>query len=231
MRSMRFVSFAEVGDRLRGRRVAIVGGGPSALQNEPGFVDDHDVVVRINNYKIGLHQGVRCDVFYSFFGTSIRKPAADLIADGVTLCMSKVPNSHAIESPWHRMRRKMNGVDFRYIYSEREHWWFCDTFVPTLDHFLRGFNLLKKHVPTTGFSAILDVLDCEPGELFLTGFDGFRSGIHNANERWRKGNPRDPIGHRPELELDWISWASRRYPLQFDPVLSTIVRKRRRIAA
>lgn len=231
MKSAHFVSFDEVADRFRGKRVAIVGGGPSCLQNEPGYVDGHDVVVRVNNFKTGPNQGLRCDVFYSFFGASIKKTPEQLIADGVTLCMCKVPNAHAIESPWHRMRRKMNGVDFRYIFEARAAWWFCPTFVPDVAHFRRSFDLLKRHVPTTGFAAILDVIDCEPAELYLTGFDGFKSGVHNVNERWRKGNPKDPIGHRPELELDWISWASRRYPLRFDPVLDVIVRKRRRIAA
>lgn len=231
MKSARFVSFDEVISRFSGKRIAIVGSGPSCARNEPGLVDSFDLVLRVNNYVTGPGQGFRCDVFYSFFGASIKKTTEELIGDGVTLCMSKVPDCQPIESSWHRMRRKMNGVDFRYIYRDRVDFWFCDTFIPDADRFRRGFNLLRKHVPTTGFAAILDVVDCAPAEIFITGFDGFTSGIHNVTQRWRKGNPRDPIGHRPELELDWISWASRRYPMTFDPVLSTIVRKRRRIAA
>ena len=68
-----FASFADVVSRVSGRSVAIVGGGPSSLTNEPGFVDSHDLVVRVNNYKTGEAQGRRCDIFYSFFGGSIKK--------------------------------------------------------------------------------------------------------------------------------------------------------------
>ncbi len=213
---MRFVSFAEVAERFRGKRVAIVGGAPTVLRNRPGLVDAHDIVVRVNNYRLGDEQGKRCDVFYSFFGGSIKKSANELKRDGVTLCMSKVPNSKPIKSPWHEKNRKPNGVDFRTIYRDRAAFWFCDTFIPDDARFLRAFELLGGHIPTTGFSAILDVLDCGPASLYLTGFDGFTSGLHNVNERWRPGDPTDPIGHRPMLELQWLTQNAERYPFQFD---------------
>lgn len=227
---MRFVAFSEVADKLRDKRVAIVGGGPSCLQNDAGFVDGHDVVIRVNNYKTGVNQGRRCDIFYSFFGVSIRKSAEQLIDDGVYLCMSKVPDAYAIKSPWHKLRKRRLGVDFRPIFKRRADWWPCDTFVPDLKHFLRGFELLGRHVPTTGFSAILDVLACSPREVYLTGFDGFRSGVHNVDEKWRKGNPSDPIGHRPEAELAFIAEVSLKRPVRVDSVLSAIVASHNRTA-
>ena len=174
---MRFVEFAEVADRLRGKSVAVVGGAPSCLDNAPGFVDLHDVVVRVNNYRTGSAQGTRCDVFYSFFGGSIKKTPAELRADGVTLCMAKCPDAKPIESPWHEKMGKSAGVDFRGIYEARRHWWFCDTFIPEVPHFLRTFELLDGHIPTTGFAAILDVLACEPASVYLTGFDGFTTDL------------------------------------------------------
>ena len=66
---------------IRGKRVAVVGGGPTVLENRPGFIDRHDVVVRVNNYRTGSAQGTRCDVFYSFFGGSIKKTPAELRAE------------------------------------------------------------------------------------------------------------------------------------------------------
>lgn len=201
---MRFVSFEEVAQQLRGKRIAVVGSGPGSLDNEPGFVDSHDVVVRANNYKTGEKQGFRTDVHYSFYGTSIRKTREDLVCDGVTLCMCKCPNSKPIESEWHERMGKQVGVDFRYIYRNRAPFWFCDTFIPDDAHFLRSFELLGRHIPTTGFSAILDVLACEPASVYLTGFDFFSSGIHNVDERWKAGNPEDPICHRPDLEAAWL---------------------------
>lgn len=202
---MRFVGKSNVSARLEGRRVCIVGSGPGVLDNAPGFIDGHDVVVRVNNYKLSAATGRRTDVFYSFFGNSIRKTAAELKRDGVTLCMCKCPNAQAIQSDWHRQHGKMMGVDFRWIYQKRDPFWFCDTYAPGLDDFLATFNLLGRHMPTTGFAAILDVLACDPAGLYLTGFDFFRSGVHNVNERWSEKNTEDPIGHVPERELAWLA--------------------------
>ena len=202
---MRFIGKSDVRARLEGRRVCIVGSGPGVLDNAPGFIDGHDVVVRVNNYKLSAATGRRTDVHYSFYGNSIRTTAAELKRDGVTLCMCKCPNAQAIQSEWHRRHGKMPGVDVRWIYLKRALFWFCDTYVPDVAAFLSHFALLGNHVPTTGFAAILDVLSCEPAELYLTGFDFFRSGVHNVDERWSEKNTEDPIGHVPERELAWLA--------------------------
>lgn len=220
---MRFVSFEDCARRFRGKRVAIVGSGPGVLDNEPGFVDGHDVVVRVSNYKLGPAQGMRCDVHFSFYGNSITKRREDLQLDGVRLCMCKLPNSQPIESDWHRARGKLVGIDYRYIYRNRAAWWFTDTFVPDDAHFLKTFNLLGQHQPTTGFSAILDVLASEPASLFLTGFDFFTSGVHNVDEPWRPGDNSDPIRHRPDLEAEHIKDLARRHALTFDKRLAAIL--------
>lgn len=200
--------------------MAIVGSGPGSLDNGPGFIDGHEVVVRINNYKlVPAATGSRTDVFFSFFGKSVRKTAAELSGDGVTLCMAKCPCALAIDSDWHRERNKMEGVDFRWIYDDRADWWFCDTYVPTLADFLKVFETLGRHIPTTGFAAIHEILLAEPVSLYLTGFDFFRSGIHNLNEPWRAKNSDDPIGHMPERELAWLAENWSRHPLAGDPAL------------
>ena len=95
------------------------------------------------------------------------------------------------------------GGDFRPIYRRKKNFWFCDTYIPTKEEFMEYFTLLDGHIPTTGFSCILDLLSCKPAELYITGFDGFKSGRHNVNERWRDKSKlrHDPIGHVPELEL------------------------------
>jgi len=192
-------------ETFHGKRVAIVGSGPGSLDNAPGLVDSHDVVVRVNNYKTGKAQGYRCDVFYSFFGGSILKPAFDLQRDGVKLCICKCPNSKFIESEWHRKNGKMLGTDFRYIYKARANWWFCPTYIPDRAEFMEVFEMLGKHIPSTGFSALLAVLAHAPASIYLTGFDFFASRIHNVNEPWRPGNPDDPIGHAPERERAWLA--------------------------
>ena len=145
-----FVNFDEAAARLRGRTVAIVGSAPSCLDNTPGFVDSHDVVVRVNNYKVGPAQGLRCDVHYSFYGHSIRKTAQELQHDGVSLFMCKCPNDKPIESEWHEANGRTAGIDFRYIYVFRKSWWFCDTYVPDIASFLAKFNLLGRLLGKAG---------------------------------------------------------------------------------
>lgn len=217
---MRFISRAEAAERFRGKRVAIVGSGPGVLDNPPGLVDGHDVVVRVNNYKvIPPATGRRTDVFYSFFGTSIRMGRDELAADGVTLCMAKCPDARPIDSDWHERKGKQAGIDFRPIYRRRADWWFCATYVPEAADFLRGFDLLGRHVPTTGFAAILDILSFEPGALYLTGFDFFRSARHNVTEAWAMKNADDPIRHVPERELAWLSGNWPAHPLSGDAML------------
>lgn len=216
---MRFLTRSEVSQQFEGKRVALVGSGPGVLDNPIGLIDGYDIVVRVNNYRLSAPAGRRCDVHYSFYGTSIRKTREELIRDGVRLCMCKCPNSQPIESEWHRRNGKMEGVDFRWIYRNREAWWFCDTYIPEDEDFRRGFHLLSGHVPTTGFSAILDVLSFGPAELYLTGFDFFRSGLHNVSDPWRHKNSDDPIGHVPERELAWLAANFPIYPITADKSL------------
>jgi hypothetical protein len=220
---MRFLNRSEVRPWFEGRRVAIVGSGPGCDENSEGWVDSHEVVVRVNNFKTTARTGKRTDVFYSFFGTSIRKTSEELIRGGVKLCMSKVPNAHAIESEWHRRHGKMIGVDYRPHYERRKDWWFCDTYVPTVEEFLQPFNALERHQPTSGFAAIWDVLSFDPASVFLTGFDFFRSGIHNVNEPWMVKNTDDPIRHEPELERRWVAAAVNRYSIRCDKRLADAI--------
>lgn len=202
---MKILDRPDLADRFCGKTVAIVGSGPGVLQNEPGFVDSHDLVVRVNNYKTSAAAGYRCDAHYSFYGTSISKTADELRADGVTMCLAKCPDAKFMDSEWHRVNGKPHGVDFRYIYRQRAAWWFCPVYVPHLDEFVASFDLLGQHIPSTGFSALLLVLSLAPASVYLTGFDFFASRVHNVDEPWRPGNPSDPIGHAPERERAWLA--------------------------
>jgi hypothetical protein len=211
---------------FQGKRVAIVGSGPGVLDNAPGFVDGHEVVVRVNNYRTSPAAGYRTDVFYSFFGGSIKKTVQELVEDGVRLCMCKCPDAKVLDSEWHRKNRKLNGTDFRYIYKDRADWWFCPTYVPGTAEFLAVFEGLGKHIPTTGFSAVLAILEHEPASIYLTGFDFFSSMVHNVNEPWRPGSPDDPIGHAPDLERAWLARIQNE-TITFDPKLKNIMETER----
>lgn len=219
-------SSEQVGELIRDKRVVIVGSGPGVLDNEPDFVDSHDLVVRVNNWQLSDPTGFRCDVFYSFFGTSIRISAEDCIEAGVKLCLCKCPDAKIMESEWHRRNNKPHGVDFRYIYEARRAWWFCPVYVPPVAEFMESFDLLERHIPSTGFSAILAIIGHKPAALHLTGFDFFASRIHNVSEPWRPGNPDDPIGHAPELERAFVKTLAAAYSGQvvtFDKRLAAIM--------
>ncbi len=218
-----FITFEQVAERIAGKTIAIVGSGPGVLDNEPGFVDSHDVVIRINNYKLSKAAGYRADVHYSFYGMSIRKVSAELRVDGVTMCMCKCPNSKPIESEWHERNGKQIGIDFRELYRRRQQFWFCDTYIPDDMHFMQAFWLLKDHIPSTGFAALWDVMQCNPASVYLTGFDFFQSRIHNVDEAWRPGRQDDPIRHRPDLERDQVEHMHGMHDIKFDEQLSAIM--------
>jgi hypothetical protein len=208
---------------IEGKTVAIVGSGPGVLKNKSGFIDSHNVVLRVNNYKLSLEAGNRTDIYYSFFGASIRKQRKDLIRDGVKLCICKCPNAKFMESRWHNQNGKHRGTDFRYIYDGRREWWFCKTYVPTVEEFMESFDLLGGHVPTTGFAAIYEVLKYNPKSVYITGFDFFKSGVHNVNEPWKAGDPNDPICHVPDVELEWLRSNMNNYPIKLDQTLQEII--------
>lgn len=127
------------------------------------------------------------------------------------------------KSEWHRKNNKMIGCDYRPHYRRRQGWWFCDTYIPTVEEFMVTFNLLGRHQPTTGFSCIHTVLGLGPKSVYLTGFDFFRSGMHNVNERWIVKNRDDPTKHMPDLEFKWVRENAGKYPLEFDQTLSRMM--------
>lgn len=221
------VTDEELREYFSGKRVAVIGSGPSCLKNKIGFIDSFDVVVRVNNFKLSETTGFRTDIFYSYFGSSIRKDPSELHEVKYMIC--KCPDSKFIESKWHTLNDKENGVDFRYIYNLRKNWWPKPVYIPSTEEFLETFNLLKRHIPTTGFSAILKVLQYPVKELYITGFDFFESGIHNVNERWRPNRTNDPICHRPDFEKKWLIENIKKYPITLDKQLSENLRHALRV--
>ena len=219
-----FVDKKFVLNYFKNKRVVVFGSAPSCLQNDGKEIDKYDLIVRVNNYKIKgfeAHTGSRTDVHYSFYGSSIKKTKEDLISDGVKLCMTKCPNAVCHMTEWHiKKNNHPYGCDFRYINKKRENWWFCDTYVPTKEDYIRGFDLMGQHVPTCGFACILDLIDCKPKELYITGFTFMKCEKcgkrgwdckceapkvgHNVNEKWRRKNPDDPIKHEPQREYELL---------------------------
>lgn len=200
-----FLTWQDVLEFFDGKTVTIVGSAPSCLNNKGDRIDNHDIVVRVNNYKIiPSKTGQRTDVHYSFYGNSIKTKSDALLNDGIKMHMCKCPDAKFIESEWHTQRNAEHGVNFRWIYAQRAGWWVAPVYAPDLERFMEYFLLLNSHIPSTGFQCILEVLKTNARSIYITGFDFFSSGLHNVNEPWRPGRPDDPIGHRPDLEKEYI---------------------------
>ena len=196
-----------------GRRVCIVGSAPNGLDNQGSHIDGFDDIIRVNRYKFRPWEdrlGSRTDYHYSFYGSSIKIPNYKLKDDGVKAHLCKCPDDKAHFTDWHVKNRKTRGCDFRWIYTMRKDYWIAPVYIPKRDHYLKCFQLLNKHVPTTGFACIWELIQCNPKELYITGFDFFESKMHNVNERWRDGDKEDPIRHMPEVEAEHVKeWASK----------------------
>lgn len=216
---VKYIAFSDVQKFFEGKKVAIVGSAPSCRDNEPGFIDSFDIVCRINNFKLFEETGYRTDVYYSYFGRAIRIEKSELKDTRLVMCKYPMGGiKHLVE--WGNYTPNSRGVDYEWVYEERKDWWFGNTYIPTMEAFVKYFNQLGHHIPTTGFSCILDVSQCDC-EIYLTGFDFFESGKHNVNETWIKGDPNDPIRHRPDLEKQWLSENKDRFIL--DERLSVLV--------
>ena len=203
---MKLLSKNDIVNIFKGKRVVVIGSAPSVLKNDGRHINGFDYVIRINNYKIdGFEKrvGTRTDVFYSFFGSSIKKKREDLKRDGVKFCMCKCPDAFCFEHKYEK-DPKNRGSDYRWIYENRKSWWFTPVYIPTLKQFMTIFKLMGNHVPTTGFSCVYELIECKPKELYVTGFDGFTSHIHNVNEHWRQKNLDDPIRHMPQVEMQFL---------------------------
>jgi hypothetical protein len=199
-------------NRLRAKRVVIVGSAPSCLDNDGEYIDSFDEVIRVNNYKtkgIDVYRktpydytknvGSRIDYHYSFYGGSIKKSREEL--SGIKGHLCKCPNALCHPTEWHKQKNYV-GCDFRPIYRRREPFWIAPVYMPTLNHYMKIFNMLGKHVPSTGFSCIWELVNIEPKELYITGFDFMTSGKHNVDDLWKKGNEEDPIRHMFDREYE-----------------------------
>jgi len=223
-----FVDQQYIKSFFKDKRVAIIGSAPSCLDNKGSDINAYDIVVRVNNYKIqGFEDrvGNRTDVFYSFYGSSIKKSREELIKDGVKLCMCKCADADCHTTNWHKKHGKEKGGNFGWIYRARQNFWFCDTYIPTREQYMKFFDLLGGHVPTTGFASILEILETEAKEIYVTGFTFFEPMskgapvIHNITDSWKTDkNIDDPVRHLPNLEKKILKdyYLSGKYPLEVD---------------
>lgn len=218
---------------FKDKKVVIIGSAPSGAQyNHCNDIESYDEIVRVNNYKTrGINNrgkpydytgslGVRTDYHYSFYGGSIRKTPEELRADGIKGHLCKCPNDECHVTKWHEKTNQRHGGDFRPIYRRRKNFWIAPVYIPEKEHYMKLFNILEKHVPSTGFACIWEIIQCKPKQLYITGFDFMKTPVHNVDEPWLKGNPNDPIGHSWNMEAHiFKKWAFKYDFIKMDPVL------------
>lgn len=218
---MKTLTLSNLAQIFKDRRVAIIGSAPSARDNTAKFIDGHDEIIRINNFKTvgtdlrGHHYdyrdkvGYRTDWHYSFYGGSIRTKREDLIGIKGHLC--KCPDKELVHrSQWHEERGLRKACGWAWIYRARTEYWQAPVYIPKVEHYMKCFEMLGGHVPSTGFACIWEFVNLPVKSMYVTGFDFFRSGIHNIDEQWRPGKKDDPIRHIPEKEFEIFKrWAQK----------------------
>ena len=234
--SKKVVGIDYVRDFFKGKTVCVIGGGPSGFNNKGDFIDSHDIVVRISNYASDEGRlGKRCDVHYSFYGSSIGKTREQLEKDGVRLHMCKCPDSRPIPEEyqwWHKKNRKMEGIDYTYIYRLREGFWFAPVYIPSDDRFLQIFKSIDNHQPTTGYACLYEVLSFDTRSVYITGFDFFSSDMHFDSSgrlvKWGRHdrNKEDPIRHEPDIEARELSkMICGRRDVSYDDAFLSVINK------
>jgi hypothetical protein len=174
---------------MKGKRVLVVGGGPTAALFPSKEYAAYGVIARINNYQ--KVNSDRTDIFFSYFGKCIKKTKKELEADGVQWLVCKYPNADMSDA---LALYDVEDSDFRWVYALRRKWWFGDTISLSCAQLLSYIKLVDGHMPTTGLCAAL-FLRPFCASLDIVGFDCFQSGVHDLNKPWDKSG-----GHRPDME-------------------------------
>jgi len=164
---------------IKGKRLLIVGGAPSASNQPEEWYSSFDIIVRCNNYK--KINSYRTDIFFSYFGRNIKKTKEELSSDGVKFLINKCPNNDMTEKC---AKYNINMADYRWIYDLRKDWWFCPLVIFTEEELINQIELLGGYMPTVGLSATLFLKQFTKPTII--GFDCFESNIHNLSEPWDK---------------------------------------------
>jgi hypothetical protein len=145
----------------------------------------------MNNYDIDKYSdsiGSRTDIYYSFFGCSIKKNQDDFIREGVKLIISRLPYVNFTK---HNSGKTENGKsgDWRKFIDSKPDDYFGNIplYINSLSNFIDIYNILSR-VPSTGVQCIFDIFRFSPKSLYVTGFDFFKSGKHNIDEDWKSND-------------------------------------------
>lgn len=184
----------DVADLLRGKRIAVVGNGPSLLgKGMGGWIDGADVVVRMNCYQTrGYEQDVgrRCDLWATTGPNQIpgpheaQPPMAMLVHDKAKLPFTPDRVWRMTRSFYNQMRRRVQDL------SQRDE---------------QGVKHLLCSTGTATLAWLLEVVGVK--RLLVAGMDGFDKSNRMEHHYWDKRAFRQPVEHDGAAEkLLWKQW-------------------------
>lgn len=202
-------------ERIRGASIAVVGNAGYLADLEQGsHIDSHDLVLRMNNFRLeGLEKqvGRRTDIFMSTFYRDV-VPDRRLLAD-VSLIVTSVPNN--------LRKRGLNWRHGQALTQGLEQLGRREMFAPTFDQFEAKRRAIGKY-PTTGAMALWLIAEhllpvC--GNVYVTGFSFFAGRSHYFSSEQVTATNHDPQRERQLLaETLKPHWRSGR--IAFDPQLT-----------
>lgn len=162
---------------FRTASIAIVGNAGYLAHLEQGErIDAHDVVVRMNDFRVEgfeRHVGSRLDLFLSTFSgdVSLSQP----VLNSARWLVASVPNNF--------VRGRQPRLNYRHgeqITAGIARLRRCEAFAPSREYFCRWMQQIGRY-PTTGAMGILLALDYllpSCGSIYVTGFSFFQGASH-----------------------------------------------------
>lgn len=158
---------------LKGKRVAIIGAANSTLNTDLGdYIDGFDYVIRINKAPYLIQRGVhlndigrKTDILFHSFYENEKSGGGKLNIE----LYNRLGINYLV-NPINSLKGKRVIFNFykKYLAPYK-------TFTISKPEYDAIQKTLEKHTPTIGFCALMQVLECEYKELYITGFTFFRT--------------------------------------------------------
>lgn len=161
---------------IKNKRVVIVGPSPSLLQKENGtLIDNYDIVIRIKKgfpivNKLVKHLGKKTDILCSHLKltqNNLDYPSLEQLYQS-NCQLIYMPYPITIE-PFNRFYHTFSQYYQNYIIQTNKLDKKIQVLSSDLDSYLLHSNTMNT-TPTTGIAMILELLNCQFKELFITGF-------------------------------------------------------------
>lgn len=215
---------------FKNKRVALIGGADSVLQEKQGkYIEGFDVVVRINKGvelidKQQDYVGSRTDVlFHSFLDNPKEIGSSPITAE----LWKKHKVQHLIYSRNYKVAQQ--GIYDVILFAKNSGGKTKFTNLPE-DIYQKITDCIAPQWPTTGFTALNTIIDCQPKELYITGITFFKTphnGLYRPEgiEEFKKHFNDNPKSHNPEKEYAYFKnlYLQNKNKIRLDNVLDEII--------